>query len=66
MSRLQHALRLLSVACFTVCSGFPAAAEEPSKPEAAGEIPQSAEEAKKPYLPVEGQAGRDAVWVPTP
>lgn len=66
MSRLQHALRLLSVACFAVCSGFPAAAEEPSKPEAADEIPQSAEEAKKPYLPVEGQAGRDAVWVPTP
>ena len=66
MSRLQHALRLMSAACLAFCAGFAAAAEEPSKPEAAGEIQQSSEAAKKPYVPVEGQAGRDAVWVPTP
>lgn len=66
MSRLQHALRLLSMVCFAICSGFSAAAEEAPKPEAGSEIDKPADAAKKPYVPVEGQAGRDAVWVPTP
>jgi precorrin-6B methylase 2 len=33
---------------------------------AAAAIASAAEEAPKPFVPVEGQAGKDVVWVPTP
>ena len=63
MNILQHALQCL----IAICMGLGTvafAAEDAHKSEAPkSEAPS---EAQKPYAPVEGQAGRDAVWVPTP
>lgn len=50
MNALHRAARLLSVLCFAAFAALASAAEE----------------APKPYMPTEGQAGKDVVWVPTP
>lgn len=50
MTHLHRTVRLLPVLCFA----------------AAAAIASAAEEAPKPFVPVEGQAGKDVVWVPTP
>lgn len=49
--------------CFATGAGTGLAQETEQIPESAG---SPAAEAEKPFQPVEGQAGRDVVWVPTP
>jgi SAM-dependent methyltransferase len=46
----RRAVQSFLVLCFAVVAGAAAAAQE----------------AQKPFAPVEGQAGKDVVWVPTP
>ena len=50
MNSLHRAVQLLAVLCFAGSAALASAAEE----------------APKPYVPTEGQAGKDVVWVPTP
>jgi SAM-dependent methyltransferase len=50
LSHSRRAVQLLSALCFVFVGGIAAVAEEPPKP----------------FMPVEGQAGKDVVWVPTP
>lgn len=50
MIRFDRPAQMLATLCFAALSALAAAAEE----------------APKPFVPVEGQAGKDVVWVPTP
>ena len=50
MNHSRRAVQSLLALCFAMAAGVVAAAEE----------------AQKPFAPVEGQAGKDVVWVPTP
>ena len=50
MNSLHRAVQLFAVLCFAGSAALASAAEE----------------APKPYVPTEGQAGKDVVWVPTP
>lgn len=50
MIRFHRSAQLLAMSCFAAITALAFAAEE----------------APKPFVPVEGQAGKDVVWVPTP
>jgi hypothetical protein len=59
MKIVEHALHGLIAICMALSTVAFAAEQQAPKSDAANDV-------QKPYVPVEGQAGRDAVWVPTP
>lgn len=63
MNRVRRAGRLL-LALYLATGVVSAYAQETVHSPAPADSPAS--ETGKPFLPVEGQAGRDVVWVPTP